>query len=197
MSPFFLGYLYFCTAITLIVSLDPSDAHIAFSKKYIETFENCTQCSSKQSNLRCTENPDGPGCIVCYNQVCCFCNDCSFCWHAEWQLISMTYMSISILFLLGITGLFLMYCKLCNRARQPARCRAQQELNGTTRCNTVEDLRERPPLYSEVCGAPPLYTSPYNRVSMQDAPPRYPDTPKAQETCRCVSVPAPPVVQHI
>ncbi|XP_032663114.1 uncharacterized protein LOC116840470 isoform X2 [Odontomachus brunneus] len=162
MSPFFLGYLYFCTAITLIVSLDPSDAHIAFSKKYIETFENCTQCSSKQSNLRCTENPDGPGCIVCYNQVCCFCNDCSFCW-----------------------------------ARQPARCRAQQELNGTTRCNTVEDLRERPPLYSEVCGAPPLYTSPYNRVSMQDAPPRYPDTPKAQETCRCVSVPAPPVVQHI
>ncbi|XP_014481630.1 PREDICTED: uncharacterized protein LOC106748011 [Dinoponera quadriceps] len=186
---------------------DSTDSCYAYNSTEETWPKNCTQCNVKpNTSCLCLENtgPKGECIIYCpKNEECCLCDNCSLCWSAEWQLMTMTHISVSILFGLGITGLILMYCKLCNRTRRLARTRClrvQQELNGTSYCNTIEDSRERPPLYSEVCGAPPLYTSPYNMASMQDVPPRYPDTPKSQERCRCfrdTTPSVPPVAQHM
>ncbi|XP_025155475.1 uncharacterized protein LOC105190655 isoform X2 [Harpegnathos saltator] len=171
MSPFFLGYLYFYMVMTLFARLNPSyaqDSTIENLQKYGNCTANCTQYDIKSSTAcNCIENTqEEDGCIIDCPQKCCFLSDCSFCQHAEWQLMTMTHISISILFVLGITGLILMYCKLCSRTRRLARtrCFRAQGPDGAMYCSTVDGLRERPPPYSEVCGAPPLYASPYNRV---------------------------------
>ncbi|KAL6423836.1 hypothetical protein ACFW04_010345 [Cataglyphis niger] len=74
-------------------------------------------------------------------------------------------------------------CTLCWTRQRITRTRCivlQEERD--TQCSTIEALRERPPPYNEMTyNAPPLYTSPYNRASMQEAPPSYPGTPKLQE----------------
>ncbi|XP_077273884.1 uncharacterized protein LOC143903787 isoform X4 [Temnothorax americanus] len=139
--------------------------------------------------------------------------------YTQGQLILMTQIGISILFGFGVVGLIVVYCKICNRTRQVARERRRlrvvlhEERDLVTQCSTIEGLlRDRPPSYNEVIRnaspvytsscAPPLYSSPYNRASMQEAPPSYPGTPKPQEKSRDSdelpsSPPVPPVAQHM
>ncbi|XP_011254409.1 uncharacterized protein LOC105250148 isoform X2 [Camponotus floridanus] len=77
-------------------------------------------------------------------------------------------------------------CTLCwtRQAITRTRCIVLRE-ERDTHCSTIEGLRDRPPPYNETLySAPPLYTSPYNRASMQEAPPSYPGTPKLQERCQ-------------
>ncbi|CAL1679734.1 unnamed protein product [Lasius platythorax] len=181
-TKFLLGYLYFYIAINPVKSSD-LDTSWKIGDKYIG-LENCTQCNVKPKTCICHSLDR---CILCCSGVsCCTCYDCTPCQDDQRQLIIMTQVAISILFVFGLVSLIIIYCKICKRTRQNiARGRCVllqgQEPNNTP-CSTIEDLRERPPPYNEVVySAPPLYTSPYNRASMQEAPPSYPGTPKPQE----------------
>ncbi|KYQ49927.1 Huntingtin-interacting protein K [Trachymyrmex zeteki] len=114
--------------------------------------------------------------------------------HEQLQLIIMTQIGIAMLFGLSIIGMVAFYCKMRNKAIQtstPTRRRRVEEGDPTIYCSTIEG-QERPPSYNEAVrntsstnaysdSAPPLYTSPYNRMSMSEAPPSYPGTPKLQE----------------
>ncbi|XP_029155249.1 LOW QUALITY PROTEIN: uncharacterized protein LOC114928310 [Nylanderia fulva] len=183
MKSFLLGYLYFYIVIYPVKSSDLVTSW-EISNSYI-SFDNCTQCNVKPHVCNCLEDRLANKCLVCCSDVsCCFCYDCTC--RQNRQLIIMTQIAISILFTFGFLGLIIIYCKICSRTRRQVtrgRCIVLQEQElDRTNCSVIEDLRERPPPYNEVpYSAPPLYTSPYNRTSMQEAPPSYPGTPKPQE----------------
>nr|XP_031848516.1 uncharacterized protein LOC116433988 isoform X2 [Nomia melanderi] len=66
-----------------------------------------------------------------------------------------------------------MYCKTCSRSYQERfleerECRGEEnEANSLHNSYyTIQESRDRPPSYSEACGAPPLYGSPFNRASV-------------------------------
>lgn len=209
-----LGYLCFCIAIDPIETSDWFNRLPELSNT--TSYDNCTHCNEKQESS-CVCLKYFHKCLVCCSSVsCCICEDCAPYWQEQQRLIIMTQIGISILFAFGIVGLIVVYCKICNRARQHTRTRrcivSHEERDLTTHCSTIEDLRERPPSYNEVirsasqvytasCNqAPPLYTSPYNRMSMQEAPPSYPGTPKLQEKLQDSNEPPsslPVVAQHI
>ncbi|XP_024877216.1 uncharacterized protein LOC112458042 isoform X1 [Temnothorax curvispinosus] len=210
-----LGYLYFCIAINPIENSDWVARFPEISERYA-SLDNCTQCDVKQdSSCSCFRYGDKCA-ICCYSVSCCVCADCGMCRYTQQQLILMTQIGISILFGFGIVGLIVVYCKICNRTRQVARERRRlrvvlhEERDLVTQCSTIiEGLRDRPPSYNEVIRnaspvypsscAPPLYSSPYNRASMQEAPPSYPGTPKPQEKSRdSDELPSSlPVAQHM
>ncbi|XP_077273855.1 uncharacterized protein LOC143903787 isoform X1 [Temnothorax americanus] len=225
-----LGYLYFCIAVNPIENSDWVARFPEISERYA-SLDNCTQCDVKQDSS-CTCFLYGDKCAICCSSVpCCVCADCAMCRYTQGQLILMTQIGISILFGFGVVGLIVVYCKICNRyrktrtqqfssrTRQVARERRRlrvvlhEERDLVTQCSTIEGLlRDRPPSYNEVIRnaspvytsscAPPLYSSPYNRASMQEAPPSYPGTPKPQEKSRDSdelpsSPPVPPVAQHM
>ncbi|PBC30269.1 huntingtin-interacting protein K [Apis cerana cerana] len=48
-------------------------------------------------------------------------------------------------------------------------------------CSIVRSSMDRPPSYSEACSAPPLYETPFNKISMLEAPPVYPETSKEKD----------------
>nr|XP_031848517.1 uncharacterized protein LOC116433988 isoform X3 [Nomia melanderi] len=87
-----------------------------------------------------------------------------------------------------------MYCKTCSsfyrsyqeRFLEERECRGEEnEANSLHNSYyTIQESRDRPPSYSEACGAPPLYGSPFNRASMLEPPPVYPDTPKLPDRGR-------------
>ncbi|KYN13678.1 PREDICTED: uncharacterized protein LOC108766452 isoform X2 [Trachymyrmex cornetzi] len=136
--------------------------------------------------------------------------------HEQQQLMIMTQIGIAMLFGLGIFGLVAFYCKVCYKPIQTStrtrrRRVVREEGDLTTYCSTIEG-QERPPTYNEAVrntsstnthsdSAPPLYTSPYNRMSMSEAPPSYPGTPKLQKKILHQSsneLPSSsPVVQHM
>ncbi|XP_072742861.1 uncharacterized protein [Anoplolepis gracilipes] len=184
MQTFLLGYLYYYIAIYIypVKSVD-FDASWDIENEY-NSLQNCTQCNVKLSQCICWENNYLDKCIICCPRTpCCSCQNCTPCWEDRQRLIIMTQITITILFGFGVVGLIIIYCKMCNKRQRTARPRCivlQEERD--THCSTIEDLRERPPPYNEMpyC-APPLYSSPYNRASMQEAPPSYPGTPKLQE----------------
>ncbi|GAB1869214.1 hypothetical protein CAJAP_10293 [Camponotus japonicus] len=191
---FLLRYLYFYIAIFVcpVKSLD-LDTSCEIGERYIG-LENCTQCNVKLKTCACWENLDR--CIIyCPGTSCCSCYDCTLCWEDQRRLIIMMRIGIFILFGFGLIGLIIIYCKICNRTRQAitrTRCIVLRE-ERDTHCSTIEGLRERPPPYNETLySAPPLYTSPYNRASMQEAPPSYPGTPKLQERCQDANDQLPP-----
>ncbi|KYM81779.1 hypothetical protein ALC53_07772 [Atta colombica] len=121
-----------------------------------------------------------------------------------------------MLFGLGIFGLVAFYCKMCYKpiqasTRMHRRHVVHEEGDLRTYCSTIEG-QERPPSYNEAVhnasstntysdNAPPLYTSPYNRMSMSEAPPSYPGTPKLQEKILHQNSNEPPslspIVQHM
>ncbi|XP_025155478.1 uncharacterized protein LOC105190655 isoform X5 [Harpegnathos saltator] len=179
MSPFFLGYLYFYMVMTLFarlntrcVSTDPSYAQDSTIEN-LQKYGNCT--------ANCTQ-------YDIKSSTACNC-------------IENTQEEDGCIIDCPQKCCFLSDCSFCQTRRLArTRCFRAQGPDGAMYCSTVDGLRERPPPYSEVCGAPPLYASPYNRTSMQDAPPRYPSTPKLQERCRCVrdiALSSPPIAQHI
>ncbi|XP_071569532.1 uncharacterized protein [Temnothorax nylanderi] len=215
-----LGYLYFCIAVNPIENSDWVARFPEISERYA-SLDNCTQCDVKQdSSCICFDYGDkSDKCVICCSSVypCCVCPDCAVCRRVVMhrRVILMTQISISILFGFGIIGLIVVYCRICNRTRQVARERRRlrvvlhEERDLVTQCSTIEGLRDRPPSYTEVVRnaspvytsscAPPLYSSPYNRASMQEAPPSYPGTPKPQEKSRdSDELPSsPPVAQHM
>lgn len=210
-----LGYLCLCIAVNPIESSDWNARFTQLSDKY-SSFDNCTQCDEQQE-LSCSCLDFFEKCIVCCSgNSCCICPNCAPCWYEQRQLIIMTGIVISTLFAFGIIGLIIVYCKICNRARQHTRTHRRRVIlhearDLTVHCTTIEGLRERPPSYNEVVrstpsvhtssynNAPPLYTSPYNRASMQEAPPSYPGTPKPQEKLHDSNEPpfSLPVAQHM
>ncbi|XP_018311321.1 uncharacterized protein [Mycetomoellerius zeteki] len=193
MNLFLFGYLCFCVTISLTKSSE-MDIYPEISERYIYTLNNCTQCDvQQQSSCICFEYVDK--CVICCSNVpCCVCANCTTCWHEQLQLIIMTQIGIAMLFGLSIIGMVAFYCKMRNKAIQtstPTRRRRVEEGDPTIYCSTIEG-QERPPSYNEAVrntsstnaysdSAPPLYTSPYNRMSMSEAPPSYPGTPKLQE----------------
>lgn len=144
----------------------------------IKPFDPACVCSG------CNEN----GCYIkCYRSSY-FCVGYTKCWSKDWSLITATQISVFILFVLGIVSVIIMYLRVCNRIIQRAysnRAIPQSERNDQGNPNmsqiSIIENRDRPPSYSEACSAPPLYSSPYNRVSMLEPPPVYPETPKLSE----------------
>ncbi|XP_050462520.1 uncharacterized protein LOC126857290 [Cataglyphis hispanica] len=183
MKMLLLGSLYFY--IAYIYPAKSSDLGTSWERRdeYIN-LENCSTYNIKLESCFYWKNYLDKCIICCSNISCCFCEDCTLCWEKQQRLITIMQIIISILFGLGLIGLIIIYCKICNRTRQRitrTRCIVLQE-ERDTQCSTIEALRERPPPYNEMAyNAPPLYTSPYNRASMQEAPPSYPGTPKLQE----------------
>ncbi|XP_017753749.1 PREDICTED: uncharacterized protein LOC108546271 [Eufriesea mexicana] len=98
-----------------------------------------------------------------------------------------------IFILLSIFGLFLamlIYCKVCSRASSMAYSEYiayldEHNSNISSRSmysdSIYESSMDRPPSYNEACSAPPLYTSPFNRVAMLEAPPVYPEIPTVSD----------------
>ncbi|XP_070149223.1 uncharacterized protein [Polyergus mexicanus] len=182
MKVLLLGYLYFYIAyICPAKSLDLSTSW-EIRDEYT-SLENCTY-NIKLRTCICWKNYLDRCVICCSGTSCCSCYDCTLCWKMQQRFTTITQISIFMLFGFGLIGLILIYCKICYRSRQRitrTRSIALQE-ERDTQCSTIEDLRDRPPPYNEMAyNAPPLYTSPYNRASMQEAPPSYPGTPKLQE----------------
>ncbi|XP_076382803.1 uncharacterized protein LOC117219673 isoform X3 [Megalopta genalis] len=104
------------------------------------------------------------------------------------NVITATQIIVLLLFACGIIFALLMYCKTCSRSAQTRYMEQSRCSNGNNQtdsdslyCCTINDSRERPPSYTESCNAPPLYGSPYNRASMLEPPPVYPDTPKLSD----------------
>lgn len=187
MKSFLLGYLYFYIATYPVKSLEyvtDLDTSWEIKNSYIN-LDNCTQCNVNLNKCICLEDRLNKCIVCCLDVLCCSCYDCTPC-RQDRQFIIMTQIAITILFAFGFLGLIIISCKICNRTRRHVargRCIVlqEQELNRTG-CSVIENIRERPPSYNEVpYGAPPLYTSPYNGASMQEAPPSYPGTPKPQE----------------
>ncbi|RLU26297.1 hypothetical protein DMN91_000091 [Ooceraea biroi] len=219
MSLFLLGCLYFHIVTTPANCEQPgSDSNIAeITEEYYDAY-NCTLSNARAESCRCSREA-GDCCLMCCLNAaesesrCCYCYDCSLCRHEQHlQLLTMTRVSVSILFGFGIFGLIIVYCKICRRSRELARERCaimQQEQQMSMYCSTIDGLRERPPPYGEVCGAPPvfmashnstpsLYAVLYNRACMQEAPPSYPETPKQERTDRFnESRSSPPTTQYI
>ncbi|XP_076229374.1 uncharacterized protein LOC116433988 isoform X3 [Nomia melanderi] len=84
-----------------------------------------------------------------------------------------TQLIILLLFIFGIFFALIMYCKTCSRSYQERfleerECRGEEnEANSLHNSYyTIQESRDRPPSYSEACGAPPLYGSPFNRASV-------------------------------
>lgn len=202
MTLFLLGYLYFCFAISPAKSLD-IDTSAEITKGYAG-MENCTQCLVK-SHLDCTCLLDYTNeCFICcLGFSCCPCSDCTSCWHDE-QKTTLYEINMYILCGFGIIGLIILYYKICKKIKEQLaltsmRRRLLMERNSgsSTNQNTSEVVQQGPPSYNEVCDAPPLYTSPYNMTSMEEAPPQYPGTPK-QERSRDSNLPAAfSVTQHM
>ncbi|XP_017795913.1 PREDICTED: uncharacterized protein LOC108577285 isoform X2 [Habropoda laboriosa] len=105
-----------------------------------------------------------------------------------WNMITATQMIIFLLFVFGIFFAILIYCKTCTRGSS-ARY-SEHNAYPSERSTSVDsrpysysiyESADRPPPYNEACNAPPLYESPFNTVSMLEAPPVYPETPKASE----------------
>ncbi|XP_029669290.1 uncharacterized protein LOC115239084 isoform X1 [Formica exsecta] len=175
MKVLLLGYLYFY--IAYICPAKSSDLDTSWEI----SLENCSAYNIKLKTCTCWKNYLDRCVICCSGISCCSCYDCTLCWEMQQRFTTITQMSIFMLFGFGLIGLILIYCKICHRSRQRTRSIALQE-ERDTQCSTIEDLRDRPPPYNEMAyNAPPLYTSPYNRASMQEAPPSYPGTPKLQE----------------
>ncbi|XP_028044527.2 uncharacterized protein LOC105837164 isoform X2 [Monomorium pharaonis] len=204
MNLLLLGYLSFCVAIN---PAESSDWEEEFTREILDLY-NCTRCDEVEQDTSCLCFEYTDKCIVCCSGVpCCSCADCGLCWQKgnHRELIIMTQIIISVLFVFGIIGLFVVYFKICYRTRQHTRRHRRcvvlhEERDLTTQCSIVEDLRDRPPSYNEVVrSAPPLYTSSYNRTSMQEAPPSYPGTPKPQEKTQDSNVlpSSPSVAQHM
>ncbi|XP_020292086.1 uncharacterized protein LOC109858842 [Pseudomyrmex gracilis] len=217
MSPLFLGYLYFYITVNSMESLGnviPTSNWENFteSTEYFVKL-NCTQCNVIAEQLcNCSLENYGRYSICCSDSQCCYCENCVL-YQRRQDLLVIIEISVSVLCAFGILGLLVIYCKLCKRTRQNI-CRRprcivfRDEYNTITHCSTIEGLRERPPPYSEVAhstsvhtssnNAPPLYTSPYNRTSMQEAPPSYPGTPKPQERTQLFDQPSTvSVTQHM
>ncbi|XP_029669291.1 uncharacterized protein LOC115239084 isoform X2 [Formica exsecta] len=161
MKVLLLGYLYFY--IAYICPAKSSDLDTSWEI----SLENCSAYNIKLKTCTCWKNYLG--------------SENFYFREMQQRFTTITQMSIFMLFGFGLIGLILIYCKICHRSRQRTRSIALQE-ERDTQCSTIEDLRDRPPPYNEMAyNAPPLYTSPYNRASMQEAPPSYPGTPKLQE----------------
>ncbi|XP_012235224.1 uncharacterized protein [Linepithema humile] len=186
---FLLGYLYFCVAINPAESLDlePSFETERYSQS---DMENCTHCLIR-SHLDCSCQTYNDECLICCPGFsCCFCSDCTSCWHNQQKTISLYQINIYILCGYGIIGLIVIYYKICKKIKEGIvrtsmrRTLLQRDSGTSTNRSTSETVQERPPSYNEVCSAPSLYTSPYNMTSMEEAPPQYPGTPKLQERSR-------------
>ncbi|XP_076300966.1 uncharacterized protein LOC143219061 isoform X2 [Lasioglossum baleicum] len=119
------------------------------------------------------------------------------------NVITATQIIVLLLFAFGIFFALLIYCKTCNRsnrARYSDQSRYgnndddQQTDTDSLYSHAINESRQRPPSYSEACNAPPLYGSPFNRASMLEAPPVYPDTPKLSDRVHGQGF---PVTHHI
>ncbi|XP_029045925.1 uncharacterized protein LOC114877469 isoform X2 [Osmia bicornis bicornis] len=118
-----------------------------------------------------------------------------------------TQLVIFLIFVLGIFFAILIYCKSCSRtsarysqnSSHESDCnqRGESENINSLPCNTLYESRDRPPSYSEACSAPPLYTAPFNRISMLEVPPVYPETPKSSDRKAYLENQAFPVINHI
>lgn len=65
-------------------------------------------------------------------------------------------------------------------------------------CSIVRPSMDRPPSYSDACNAPPLYETPFNKVSMFEAPPVYPETSKlSQQVSNITNDQTNPITIHI
>ncbi|CAL7937676.1 unnamed protein product [Xylocopa violacea] len=107
-------------------------------------------------------------------------------------VITATQMVIFLLFVFGIFFAILMYCKSFGRGQQNESNLEHDQITEQSDQDDSIDSRslqscsncavtDRPPTYNEACNAPPLYEYPFNRASMFEPPPVYPDTPKASE----------------
>jgi len=201
-----LGYLCFCVAENPNDGSD-WDARLPEISERYAVQSNCTDYDIKQdpSCISFIYYSIADRCIVCCSGIpCCSCDDCTICWNEQRTLIIITQIGISILFVFGLIGLIIVYCKICNRTRWQTRADRRRrrvllhEHRDLTQCSIIEGLQDRPPSYNEILHnagsppnytsslfppntAPPLYTSPYNGMSTQEAPPSYPGTPKPQE----------------
>lgn len=119
------------------------------------------------------------------------------------SVITATQIIVLLLFAFGILFALLIYCKTCNRSSQSRYSDQsrygdndddQQTDADSLYSHAINESRQRPPSYSEACNAPPLYGSPFNRASMLEAPPVYPDTPKLSDRVHGQGF---PVIHHI
>ncbi|XP_076395384.1 uncharacterized protein LOC143265697 [Megachile rotundata] len=99
----------------------------------------------------------------------------------DFSFFTATQLVIFLIFIFGIFFAVLIYCKNCTRGArrysQDSERNLESNENSLQYC-TLRESRDRPPSYSEACSAPPLYTAPFNRISMLEPPPVYPETPK-------------------
>nr|XP_034193979.1 uncharacterized protein LOC117610538 isoform X4 [Osmia lignaria] len=114
---------------------------------------------------------------------------------------------IFLIFVLGIFFAILIYCKSCSRTsarysqnssdESDRNQRGESENINSLPYYTLHESRDWPPSYSEACSAPPLYTAPFNRISMLEVPPVYPETPKSSDRKAYLQNQAYPVINHI
>ncbi|KAG7190079.1 hypothetical protein KM043_006217 [Ampulex compressa] len=167
---------------------------------HLDLFHNCTNISTDASCL-CFDCNVYRCLLCCPPQSCCYYDGDHLCNRtSEWNTVRVIQISILILFVLGVISMIIIYFRICRRAtrveymshivirrRQNERGSMRDELNDDSiRATTglrggAETLPDRPPPYSEIGSAPPLYTSPFNRVSMLEAPPVYPEGGKSSE----------------
>ncbi|CAK9795695.1 hypothetical protein ANTPLA_LOCUS477 [Anthophora plagiata] len=123
----------------------------------------------------------------------------------DWYLLTAGQIIIFLLFVLSIFLAILLYCKACTRPPiirrseySAYRSERSDSINSRSlQFNSIYELADRPPSYNEACNAPPLYESPYNTVSMLEAPPVYPETPKASERVSHTFNQGFPITHHI
>ncbi|KAH0948971.1 hypothetical protein HN011_003492 [Eciton burchellii] len=215
-----VGYKYSLQGATFQMYILNNSDVTGPTEEFYDLHNHCTQCDVGSESRHCSYKTKD--CLICYginasesDTQCCYCYDCSLCWpERQWQVLKMTQVSISILFGFGILGLIIIYCKICKRTRRASRERhamLQQEQEASMNCSTIEGIRDRPPPYSEVCNAPPVFMASrngapslfgmlYNRAYMQEAPPSYPETPKQERTRVSNEPPSSPQhnsIQHI
>ncbi|XP_015604315.1 uncharacterized protein LOC107272071 isoform X2 [Cephus cinctus] len=158
----------------------------AFANEYgISTSANCTSMfiGPSCSCINCSADK----CTLCCNSPrirCCECYMCDStnCRVTDWELVTVTQLIMSSVLFLGIVITIILFFRVCQRDMQTEQSRSDlliSECGGdnvsinSIQRSILERLRDRPPRYNEIYGAPPLYNSASNRAAMTEAPPVY------------------------
>ncbi|XP_011335106.2 uncharacterized protein LOC105278019 isoform X2 [Ooceraea biroi] len=172
MSLFLLGCLYFHIVTTPANCEQPgSDSNIAeITEEYYDAY-NCTLSNARAESCRCSREA-GDCCLMCCLNAaesesrCCYCYDCSLCRHEQHlQLLTMTRVSVSILFGFGIFGLIIVYCKICRRrACRKLHHHIRRRRNRRGPIGSMSHVPHRPRLniFNDICASHELLYEQYN-----------------------------------